>query len=261
MRILQITLLSLLLSACAQQLTGPQAPKGSKTGAVAATSRDSQKTKPSDHTLAAMTKQSSAHVVEGGKNALGSNLSENPANNLANNNEPAYIIFLRSSLVASAESAQIYDVSSMPPRYVGEIANNTQLHHNLAPGTYTFMLIADSVDYLVVNVDVGYSYYAVVKPSMGLWKPKFTFVPIKSSEFSDSASSAKGFLYFGQQEAEALLKAMTPIVNSKEFTGLRGDISVVENRYQDTFPHWQEEQQGSSQRKTLDASDGRQVFD
>ena len=177
----------------------------------------------------------------------------------------AVIIFLRSSVVASAVDAQVYDVSSGAPAYVGRIANNTRLHHELPAGRHIFMLVADSVDYLVVEVRKGHAYYAVVKPSMGVWKPKFSFVPIKAANASkvstsdSEASDIKAPLFFGDTEVDAMLSAMTPIVYSKEFVDHPFDLVAVEKRYKSSWSDWSSEQENYLQRKTLLQNDGRKV--
>ncbi len=98
----------------------------------------------------------------------------------------AKLILYRSSLVASAVDVLLFDVTSGEPRYVGEILNDSQRHHMLEPGSHIFMIVAEgSIDYMAVNATSEKTYYSIIKPKMGMWKPSFSLVPIKAASRDD----------------------------------------------------------------------------
>ncbi|VUD69047.1 hypothetical protein TDB9533_04411 [Thalassocella blandensis] len=291
MRLLKIIILSTFLSACAQHLTSnspgsenSQAPAGS--GSVADhPERAAKKTRSTDpqnggamsSTHSELTDESSSDQTKNNatdqlhaesqqhlkvsqltrpKNITGERID-------AQTRRGAVIIFLRSSVVASAVNAQVYEVDNGTPTLVGDIQNNTRLHHELNPGRHVFMLIADSIDYLVVDVKASHTYYAVVKPSMGVWKPKFNFIPIKATLATDTQSAKSEVpLHFGDEEVNAMLSAMTPIVYSKEFTQRKlneAEQAKIEQRYIDSWQDWSAQQEKDISRKSLSRTDGRKV--
>ncbi len=170
----------------------------------------------------------------------------------------AAMVFVRSSIVASAVKAQIFDMTNGQARFVGEIENNTQLLYELSPGRHVFMIMADSVDYIEVNVQNGYVYYALVKPSMGVWKPKFHFVPIKNAS-PDTIESENSVLYFNDESLKGKLSSMTPIVYAKEFAQRKFDYGFVVDTHSTAWPEWQEKHASHKDSKTLEKNDGRKL--
>lgn len=166
------------------------------------------------------------------------------------------VVFLRSSVVASAVGAKLYDVTGGAPVFLAQAANNTQVHLTLKPGNYTFMLASeDSVDYLHVHVAPNLTYYCVVKPNMGAWKPSFSLYPIKPRSNGDDSGSDNQY-FFDDEKVESLLSAMTPIVDAQYQRSKRQDEEMMAKHVH----HWQEWKSKSPEqhaRKTLNSLDGR----
>ncbi|MFL0801697.1 MAG: hypothetical protein K6L80_14690 [Agarilytica sp.] len=90
------------------------------------------------------------------------------------------IVFVRTSLVASAVEAHLYKVSGDTPEYVATMPNNTKLEYTLSPGRHIFMLVSgNSVDFIRVDAGTQRTYYSLVEPHMGVWKPSFSIQPVK----------------------------------------------------------------------------------
>jgi len=164
------------------------------------------------------------------------------------------VIFIRSSVVASAVGAKIYDVTNGSPVFIANVDNNTQVHHNVASGNYTYMVMSgDSVDYLNVNVLSNLSYYSIVKPSMGAWRPSFSLYPIKPRSKGDKGSNDRYF--FDDEKVESLLSAVTPIVDARRQKPVRQDEGLMEKHVR----HWQSWKDKTPEQlahKTLNSLDG-----
>lgn len=175
----------------------------------------------------------------------------------------AAMIFMRSSVVASAVPVRIFDVSQAGPVLVGNLDNNTHLYHAVSPGRYVFMLVADSVDFLVAHVAPQNSYFTVVKPSMGVWKPRFSFVPVKSlgQNATFDAADVKA-LGFDAASVESMISSMTPTADSQAFTKLQpgpSELAEIEARYKDAWPEWLEDNEEQLSELILEEADGQKI--
>lgn len=167
------------------------------------------------------------------------------------------VIFLRSSFVASAVDAKIYDVTAGSPKFIAEAKNNTQVHHRLDVGNYTFMLASESsVDYLNVHVAPNLSYYAIVKPSMGAWKPSFAFVPVKARDDNEAISQEQAF--FGDENVETMLSVMTEVIETEDrLRAPRGDGKTdLMAVHLEHWAAWKSESPERHALKTLNSLDG-----
>lgn len=287
MRLLKIIILTSFLTSCAGQLTPtPSNSEGSQTSSSRGASQSAPKSNEQVRSAAEKNRAQHAtgegNVVQGPSTATRENTrntsdekSSGEHLRVSQLDRPrkikgekledqvrggAVIIFMRSSVVASAVNAQVYEMKNGAPALVGDMRNNTRLHHELEPGRHVFMLIADTVDYLVVEGKANHTYYAVVKPSMGVWKPKFDFVPIKAERGTGvKVGDGDAFLHFGDEEVSAMLSAMTPIVYSKEFKQHEFDQAKIEQLYQDSWQSWNSQGQEGLDSKTLLRHDGRKV--
>jgi hypothetical protein len=106
------------------------------------------------------------------------------------------VVFMRSSFVGGPLPAMVYDASGPENRFIGFVNNGTKLAHPVKPGTYTFMVVAESADFMQATIEPGRSYYALVTPRVGVWSARFSFKPLRrhdlgGADFASWASATK----------------------------------------------------------------------
>ncbi|WP_086931021.1 hypothetical protein [Agarilytica rhodophyticola] len=167
------------------------------------------------------------------------------------------IVFLRSSVVASAVEARLYDVTDGQPKYIATSRNNTQVHHKARPGNHIFMLISgDSVDYIAADIKPNLTYYSIIKPSMGAWKPSFSLHPIKKRRANHKSNSPEGY-FFDDNHIETLISSAAPMVQTggiNESTKVDQDVL---NKHERQWAKWLDESADRVTPKTLNILDGR----
>jgi hypothetical protein len=106
------------------------------------------------------------------------------------------LVFMRSSFVGGPLPSMVYDVSGADSRFIGFVNNGTKLAHPVKAGTYTFMVVGESADFMQATIEPGRNYYALVTPRVGVWSARFSFKPVRrhelgSAEFASWASATK----------------------------------------------------------------------
>ena len=94
----------------------------------------------------------------------------------------ALVVFMRSSLLANGSTAALFDVSDPETRFIGIIDNDTKIAHPVKPGTYTFMVVAETADFMQATFAAGHTYYAMVTPRLGVFNARFSFRPVRQHE-------------------------------------------------------------------------------
>ena len=92
----------------------------------------------------------------------------------------ALVIFLRSTFVGSAISASVYDAPDNETKFIGIIQNKQRVAYQAEPGQHRFMVIAENADFVDATLEAGKTYYVLVSPRMGVWKARFSLLPIHS---------------------------------------------------------------------------------
>ena len=115
--------------------------------------------------------------------------------------DQAEIVFLRPSLLGGAIQSTVYkvDADQMGQQFIGVVSSKTKVAYTVAPGDYLFMVIAENADFMDAHLEAGKTYYALVSPRIGVWKARFSLLPIhndpaakystQSSDFTDWQSS------------------------------------------------------------------------
>lgn len=165
----------------------------------------------------------------------------------------AKLVFIRSSVPASAVDAALYEIRQGQPYFLTQVKNNTQVHLNIGSGSHVYMLMAgDSVDFLELQSHADKTYYCIIRPRLGAWNPSFAFQAIKQR---DQATDEKG-TFFGDDLVEQMLSAMTPIVELHDREAVRAGSDVVK-KFHAQWPLWRDSDQSKKEGKVLSVSDGR----
>jgi hypothetical protein len=90
----------------------------------------------------------------------------------------ATVVFLRPSSVGGAIQASVYDVTGGKTTFGGIVSTKTRVSMHVPAGEHLFMVVAENADFMNATLDAGKSYYVLVKPRMGMWKARFSLIPI-----------------------------------------------------------------------------------
>jgi hypothetical protein len=90
----------------------------------------------------------------------------------------ALVVFLRASSLGGAIQSSVYDTGDKADKFIGIVSTKTKIAYQAEPGDHLFMVVAENADFMVAHLDAGKTYYALVSPRMGMWKARFSLLPI-----------------------------------------------------------------------------------
>jgi len=107
----------------------------------------------------------------------------------------ALVVFMRPSSLGGAIQSSVYDTGDKSDKFIGIVSTKTKIAYQADPGDHLFMVVAENADFMVAHLDAGKTYYTLVSPRMGVWKARFSLLPIhnragakysmQSSDFHD----------------------------------------------------------------------------
>lgn len=92
----------------------------------------------------------------------------------------AMVVFLRASSYGGAVQSSVYDTGETADTFIGIVSSKTKIAWQADPGDHLFMVIAENADFMIAHLEAGKTYYALVSPRMGVWKARFSLLPIHS---------------------------------------------------------------------------------
>lgn len=92
--------------------------------------------------------------------------------------DKALVVFMRPSNYGGAIQASVYEASQPQERFIGIVSANTKIAYQAEPGKHLFMVIGENADFVNATLDAGKTYYILVSPRMGMWKARFSLLPI-----------------------------------------------------------------------------------
>lgn len=90
----------------------------------------------------------------------------------------ALVVFMRPSSLGGAIQSSVYDTSEKEDKFIGIVSTKTKIAYQADPGDHLFMVVAENADFMVAHLDAGKTYYVLVSPRMGMWKARFSLLPI-----------------------------------------------------------------------------------
>lgn len=91
--------------------------------------------------------------------------------------DKAVIVFMRSSIVAGAIGAELFEIKNGVLTLVGGLPNGSKIAHVTEPGEKVYMAYGTAADFMIANVEKGKTYYSIVRPNWG--SGAFIPTPIK----------------------------------------------------------------------------------
>lgn len=158
------------------------------------------------------------------------------------------VVFMRTSLVASAIGAEIFEVVDGQLNFVGALPKGTKIVYETTPGQKVFMAYGTAADFMLGNLAGGKIYYSIVRPNWGTGGMIPTPVKVNATEREFSMKSPE----FASWVADTKLYA--PNADAKNW------FSKEKARYQNIYTeYWSRFQRKTPEEKaerTLEPQDG-----
>jgi hypothetical protein len=90
----------------------------------------------------------------------------------------ALVVFMRPSSLGGAIQSSVYDTGDKQDTFIGIVSSKTKIAYQAEPGDHLFMVVAENADFMVAHLDAGKTYYTLVSPRIGMWKARFSLLPI-----------------------------------------------------------------------------------
>lgn len=108
--------------------------------------------------------------------------------------DEALVVFMRPSNYGGGIQSSVYEVEGNGNRFIGIVSANTKIGHLVAPGDHLFMVIGENADFVNATVEAGKTYYVLVSPRMGVWKARFSLLPIHNDSAAKYSLHSADFL-------------------------------------------------------------------
>lgn len=92
--------------------------------------------------------------------------------------EKALIYFIRPKELGFLINAAVYDGED----FIGFVPYSQKLPYFAAPGQHRFMVVSEAADFMDADLLPNKTYYAEVDPRMGVWRARFSLLPITKNE-------------------------------------------------------------------------------
>lgn len=93
----------------------------------------------------------------------------------------AMVVIMRPSYYGGAIASSVYDVTDGDIRFIGVLGPKDKIAYQAAPGPRRFMVVAENADFMDATLEPGETYYAVVRARPGVWKARFSLIPIRAA--------------------------------------------------------------------------------
>lgn len=173
----------------------------------------------------------------------------------AGNGEPrpepgkALVVFMRPSMFGGAIQSSVYDTSEQGDKFIGIVSTKTKIAYQADPGDHLFMVIAENADFMVAHLDAGKTYYTLISPRMGVWKARFSLLPIHNradAKYSMQSSDFRKWM------AETDWVKLTPAAEQ----WYREHASDIKAKKDDYMRRWNTADAQQRAELTLPADDG-----
>lgn len=105
----------------------------------------------------------------------------------------ALIVFTRPSAFGGAIQSSVYDTHDSADTFIGIVSSKTKIGYQAEPGDHLFMVVAENADFMIAHLDAGKTYYALVRPRMGVWKARFSLIPLHNDASAQYSTQSEDF--------------------------------------------------------------------
>jgi hypothetical protein len=93
----------------------------------------------------------------------------------------AMLVIMRPSYSGGAIAASVYDITGDQITLIGVLGPKDKIAYEVEPGQHRFMVVAENADFMEATLHAGKTYYAVGRARPGLWKARFSLLPIHAT--------------------------------------------------------------------------------
>lgn len=161
----------------------------------------------------------------------------------------AMVVFMRPSMFGGAIQSSVYDTHGTHNTFIGIVSAKTKVAYQADPGNHLFMVIAENADFMNATLEAGKTYYVLVKPRVGVWKARFSLIPIHNDAKAEYSLQSKDFT---EWQAATQYVVNTP-ASEQWYAEHKADI---EAKQQDYTKKWDAMDPADKAVLTLHAEDG-----
>ena len=105
--------------------------------------------------------------------------------------QKAKIVFMRTSFVAGAINAELFEIAKGKMKFIGSIPYGSKISFETTPGKKVFMAYGIAADFMIADVRAGKTYYSIVRPNWGTGG--FAPTPIRTDGTTDFNTASEDF--------------------------------------------------------------------
>ena len=154
------------------------------------------------------------------------------------------VVFIRPSTYGGGIQSTAFDITDGDNKFIGIVSAKTKVVYRTEPGKRMFMIIGESADFLEANLGPEKTYYALVRPRMGVWKARFSLSPIRKADQA------------GQEFQDWLNKCQFMTNTDASYQWARENEESITNKREKYLPKWNSKSSGDKYEATLLEGDG-----
>lgn len=105
----------------------------------------------------------------------------------------ALVVFMRPSFYGGGIASSVYEAPDGEDRFLGVLRAKEKLAYQVDPGAHRFMVVGENADFLDANVEAGKTYYVLISPRPGVWKARFSLLPLHNDQSEDYSINTADF--------------------------------------------------------------------
>lgn len=140
--------------------------------------------------------------------------------------DKAVVVFMRPSGMGFAISSSVFEVKGDKMALAGIVAAKAKVAYQVNPGKYLFMVVGEGADYMSAELLPNKTYYAYVTPRVGVWKARFSLVPVHKQELNtpDFTDALEGCTW------------VEKIPDSDNW--MQENIESIKSKHAEYYPEW-----------------------
>ncbi|WP_416638514.1 hypothetical protein [Pseudomonas sp. OHS18] len=164
--------------------------------------------------------------------------------------DKALVVFMRPSSLGGAVQSSVYDTRAEGNDvFAGVVSSKSKVAYLAEPGQHLFMVVSENADFLAANLEAGKRYYVLVAPRMGVWRARFSLLPIRNDASAKEGLQSKQFRNW-DESTEWM------VIGPKASNWYQDNIDSIRARKLDYLPKWQSKSAADKAERTLRSVDG-----
>jgi hypothetical protein len=156
---------------------------------------------------------------------------------------------MRSSLIGAAVKASVYEVTNGETIFIGILKNKTKIQYQAAAGKHTFMVVAESADFMEADISAGKTYYSMITPRTGAWKARFSMIPVRNDGTTEFNTDSEEFKKWVE-------KTKPVSVDETQVDWYQKHKDSVEDKRVEYWQKWLQKSPADLLERTLNPGDG-----